>query len=185
VHLLVRSAAPAEYDAVGALTADIYGGEGLAGPAYVEILRDARSRAESPDTELLVAVDPSVNALLLGAVVFCLPDSPWAMDAHPDEAEMRMLVVAPTERGSGAGAALVDACIQRASAFGARRLVLSTKREMAAAQRLYGRLGFGRLPERDRTPRPGLELLAYSLDLWPQDSSSDSPSHVSTTRSAS
>lgn len=182
VPLFVRPATATEYDTIGALTADVFERERLAGPAYVEILRDAPTRAALPNTELLVAVD---GTALLGAVTLCLPDCPWAQDALPDEAEMRMLVVAPTSRGSGVGAALVDACIQRACAVGARRLVLSTKREMAAAQRLYGRLGFGRLPERDRTPRPGLELLAYSLDLWPQDSSSDSPSHVSTTRSAS
>ena len=84
--LLVRPATATEYDTIGALTADVFARERLAGAAYVETLRDAPTRAALP---------------------------------------------AP------------------------------------------------------RIARPGLELLAYSLDLWPQDSSSDSPSHVSTTRSAS
>jgi ribosomal protein S18 acetylase RimI-like enzyme len=185
VPFLVRPAAPAEYDAVGALTADVYGREGLAGPAYVEILRDARGRAESPGTELLVAVDPADDNPLLGAVVFCLPDSPWAMDAHPDEAEMRMLVVAPFARRAGIGAALVGACIDRSRVADASRLVLLTKPVMAAARQLYEQLGFVRVPDRDRNPRPDTVFLAYALELCPQDSSSDVRSHTSTTRSAS
>jgi hypothetical protein len=36
---------------------------------------------------------------------------------------------------------------------------------MTAAHRLYERLGFTRLPERDWTPLPGVDLLVYSLDL--------------------
>ena len=36
---------------------------------------------------------------------------------------------------------------------------------MRAAHRLYERTGFRRLPERDWSPRPGVQLLAYSLEL--------------------
>jgi ribosomal protein S18 acetylase RimI-like enzyme len=184
VPLLVRPATPAEYDAIGSLTADVYSTEALASPAYVETLRDARTRAGAPHTQLLVAMDGAEQSLL-GAVTFCLPGSPWAMDARPGEAEIRMLVVAPATRRSGIGEALVRACIDQASAAGATRLVLSTKQVMAAARRLYDRLGFRRLPERDRTTRSGAELLAYALDLCPQMSSFGSPRPGSTTQSAS
>jgi hypothetical protein len=44
-------------------------------------------------------------------------------------------------------------------------MVLSTDTRMAAAHRLYERLGFARLPERDWTPLPGVDLLVYALDL--------------------
>ena len=46
-----------------------------------------------------------------------------------------------------------------------RRVVLSTDRRMTTAQRLYERLGFTRLPERDWSPRPGIDLLVYAVDL--------------------
>ena len=44
-------------------------------------------------------------------------------------------------------------------------MVLSTDRRMTAAQRLYRRLAFTRLPERDWQPVPGIDLLVYALDL--------------------
>ena len=34
-----------------------------------------------------------------------------------------------------------------------------------AAQRLYQRAGFRRLPDRDWSPAPGVTLLAYGMDL--------------------
>jgi hypothetical protein len=36
---------------------------------------------------------------------------------------------------------------------------------MTAAHRIYERLGFTRIPERDWSPVPGVDLLAYRLDL--------------------
>jgi hypothetical protein len=36
---------------------------------------------------------------------------------------------------------------------------------MHTAHRLYERLGFSRLPERDWTPVPGITLRCYSLEL--------------------
>jgi hypothetical protein len=44
-------------------------------------------------------------------------------------------------------------------------MVLSTDPRMAAAHRLYQRLGFLRLPERDWSPVPGVVLLVYVRDL--------------------
>jgi ribosomal protein S18 acetylase RimI-like enzyme len=43
--------------------------------------------------------------------------------------------------------------------------VLSTDPLMTAAHRLYRRLGFTRLPERDWSPVPGTDLLVYSREL--------------------
>jgi hypothetical protein len=48
-----------------------------------------------------------------------------------------------------------------------RHLVLLTQPEMQAAQHLYRRAGFRRLPERDWSPAPGVVLLAYGLALPP------------------
>ncbi len=159
---LVRQAAAAELADVGALCEAVYLGEGLAGAGYGPALRDAAGRAR--DADVLVAVDPT-TAALLGSVTFCLPGSPLSQIAGPDEAEFRMLVVAPNARGDGVGRALVLACADAARAAGCTRLQLTTKQVMVAAPRLYVRLGFHRTPERDWTGRTGEPFATYALDL--------------------
>ena len=83
----------------------------------------------------------------------------------PDEAEIRALAVAPGAQHGGVGTGLLLTALNWAELAGARRVVLSTLPEMRAAHRLYERNGFRRLPDRDWSPRPGVELLAYSLEL--------------------
>ncbi|WP_254909797.1 GNAT family N-acetyltransferase, partial [Micromonospora sp. NBS 11-29] len=69
-------------------------------------------------------------------------------------------------QGRGAGAALVDACVTRAAGLGCTAVVICVRAGMAAsARRLYDRRGFVRLPEKDWTPLPGIELLGLRLDL--------------------
>jgi hypothetical protein len=55
--------------------------------------------------------------------------------------------------------------IDRALSEGVRTLVLLTQPEMRAAHHLYEEAGFGRLPDRDWSPEPGLTLLAYGKHL--------------------
>jgi ribosomal protein S18 acetylase RimI-like enzyme len=176
MDLVVREAREAELHRIGALTAEVYDGENLAGPEYLQVLRDARARWESPATTLLVAFDDGADDEgedeaeaedLLGTVVYAAPGSPWQDLATGDEVEFRMLATAVPARGRGVGEALVRACIERAKKAGAPRLVLSTGPEMVAAHRLYARLGFVRVPERDWKPRETMEYLlhAYSLPL--------------------
>ena len=83
----------------------------------------------------------------------------------PEEAEIRALAVRPEARGRGVGRALVDAVIGRAASLGVRHLLLLTQQEMTTAHRIYEEAGFARLPARDRSPQPGVDLLAYGLDL--------------------
>jgi ribosomal protein S18 acetylase RimI-like enzyme len=83
----------------------------------------------------------------------------------PDEAEIRALAVAPGVQNGGVGTGLLLTALNWAELAGARRVVLSTLPEMRAAHRLYERNGFRRLPDRDWSPRPGVQLLAYSLEL--------------------
>lgn len=162
--MLVRTARPAEYDAVGALTARVYEQAGFLRPGspYVHKLLDAASRAEK--AELLVAV--SGDGAVLGSVTYAPGGSPYAETAETeDEAGFRMLVVDPAARGQGVGEALVRACVERAVRDGASVLRLSTQPQMTAAHRLYERLGFTRTPDRDWTPEPGVDLLTYELAI--------------------
>jgi ribosomal protein S18 acetylase RimI-like enzyme len=162
----VRTANPDELAAVGDLTAATYAAEfDISGP-YASILADAARRAAAPHTEVIVAVDDGGS--VIGAVAYCGPGSPYANLAGSDEAELRMLVVAPAARHRGVGEALVRSCIERLQRDGVTALVLSTEDQlMAAAQRLYTRLGFTRTPERDWSPEPGVHLSAYRRPLDP------------------
>jgi ribosomal protein S18 acetylase RimI-like enzyme len=83
----------------------------------------------------------------------------------PDEAEIRALAVAPGVQQGGVGTGLLLTALNWAELAGARRVVLSTLPEMRAAHRLYERNGFRRLPDRDWSPAPGVQLLAYALEL--------------------
>ena len=162
--LTIRTARPDEYDAVGALTAGVYVDAGFvpADAPYVADLRDAAARGR--DAELLVALDGA--GTLAGSITYVTPGTPYAeLATRPDEAEFRMLVVDPTVRKRGTGAALVGACVERARAQARRVMRLSTDQKMTDAHRLYERLGFVRTPDRDWYPVPSITLLAYALTL--------------------
>jgi ribosomal protein S18 acetylase RimI-like enzyme len=113
----------------------------------------------------LVAVDGA--GTLLGTVTIAPPGSPWSQVAAADELEFRMLGVASAARGRGVGEALTRRVIDRAVELGLRGVTLSSSVEMAAAHRLYERLGFYRTPNLDWSPRPGVALVTYRLDLNP------------------
>ncbi|MGV8908627.1 MAG: GNAT family N-acetyltransferase [Propionicimonas sp.] len=159
----LRRALPEEYAAVGELTAGAYLADGgmPAEDPYYDVLRDAADRALAAD--LWVAVE--ANGTLLGTVTWCPPASPYRELAGPDESEFRALAVTPAGRGNGIGEALVRHCIELAEASGSAAVVISTSAWMASAHRLYQRLGFERAPERDWSPRPGLQLLALIRPL--------------------
>lgn len=166
----VRQAREDDVDEIGALTVEVYGRDGLVSDDYLAVLADARSRWGAEGTTMFVALDGGTDGLpgkqLLGSVVYAAPGSPWRNVAEGgDEAEFRMLGVLEAARGRGVGEALVRACIGQAKANGLARLVLSTDREMKAAQRLYDRLGFARAEHRDWSPLPEVNLMAYELTL--------------------
>ncbi len=164
----IRPAEPEEYDEIGELAVRVYLAAGYTrtGSHYLPVLRDAAARAEK--AELMVAVDDADR--ILGTVTYAPYGSPYAEHADsPEGAAFRMLVVDPAARGQGVGAALVEWCIARARASGVRELRLSTQTGMAAAGRLYLRLGFVRTPERDWTPEPDVDLITYGLRIPPED----------------
>ncbi|MFI6011986.1 GNAT family N-acetyltransferase [Streptomyces sp. NPDC051243] len=167
MDLVIRPVEPGEYDTLGEITAQAYLQDGLLdfgeSDEYLGELKDVAKRAAA--AEVLVAVD---NGRLLGGVTFVPSGGPMADIARPGEAEIRMLAVARSARGRGAGEALVRACVDRARAEGCVRIVLSTQRTMHSAHRIYERMGFVRTPDRDWNPIPHLSditLLTYELTL--------------------
>jgi ribosomal protein S18 acetylase RimI-like enzyme len=159
--LIVQPATPADFPRIAHLTVDAYVGDGLAPERYIPQLADVAGRAEQAD--LLVARD--ADGRIVGSVALVLSGDFGEVIVSDEEAAFRMLVVDATTRRRGVGELLVCACLERARAAGKRRMVLSTDPRMAAAHRLYERLGFTRLPERDWSPLPGVDLLVYALDL--------------------
>ncbi len=159
----LRRAAPGEYSVLGDLMVSAYE-EFLRGPddPYLESLRDVARRDR--DAEVWVAVD-EVAHQALGCVTWCPPGSPWREISGGGEGEFRMLAVAPLARGRGAGEMLVRHCESLSRQTGAAAMKLSSLGSMGAAHRLYGRLGYRRLPELDWDPAPGVHLIAYAKDL--------------------
>ena len=157
----VQPAAPADFGAIAELTVGVYLGEGLASEGYASQLADVAGRSEK--AELLVVRDG--DGAVVGSVALVLEGDFGEVTESDDEASFRMLAVSPAVRGQGVGDWLVRTCLDRARAAGKRRVVISTDPRMTAAHRLYERLGFRRLPERDWSPVPGVDLLVYGLDL--------------------
>jgi ribosomal protein S18 acetylase RimI-like enzyme len=157
----VQPARPEDFAAIAELTVAVYVNGGLASPDYASELADVAGRASHAD--LLVVRDP--GGRVLGSVALVLQGDFGNVTASDDEAAFRMMVVDPAAQGRGIGELLVVTCLDRARAARKRRMVLSTDPLMTTAHRLYRRLGFTRLPERDWSPVPGTDLLVYSREL--------------------
>ena len=169
--MIVREALPGELAEVGEIRVSAYRAGGHMSPdsAYAPVLRALGSAG---DGTVLVAVadqgdghgDPG-NGRILGTIMLQRGQDGGQLVSAEDEAEIRALAVTPEGQGRGTGNALLQATIERAGRAGVRNLVLLTQPDMRAAQHLYQKAGFRRLPERDWSPRPGMTLLAYGLTL--------------------
>lgn len=161
----IRRALPEEYPAIGELTVWAYQDDGFLreGPdtGYALRLRDVAARAEHG--EVLVAVD--VSGELLGSLTVVRAGSKYAELCRPGELEFRMLAVSPAARRRGVGEALTRAVLDTARELRLDRVVLCSLYLMRPAHRLYERLGFTRIAERDWEPDPGAHLYAYALEL--------------------
>lgn len=162
-EIAVRQARPEDVDRAGQIAVQAYVADGLLDNAdgYETHLRDAADRAVN--AELLVAVDE--HGTVLGSVTVARFGTRYAQVAEDGELEFRMLSTAVEARGRGVGELLTRAVLDRARELGCRRVVLCMAEENLKARRLYARLGFTRLPERDWAPVPGLRLLAYGLEV--------------------
>ena len=97
--------------------------------------RDVLERiVADPATTLFVARDGRRIVGMLTLAVFEIPTGvrAWIEDVVVDDAH----------RGSGAGAGLVQAALERAGELGARTVDLTSRPDREAANRLYVRMGF-------------------------------------------
>ncbi|TDC96199.1 GNAT family N-acetyltransferase [Saccharopolyspora aridisoli] len=158
----IRAALPAEYEVVGEMTAKAYADAGNlpTDGSYVSVLRDAADRAA--EAELLVALDGDRP---VGTVTVVRPGDSYAEIARAGEIEFRMLAVAPDAGSQGVGRQLVEAVVERARAEGFGRVVLCVSETAETPRRLYERMGFQRLPDRDWSPTADIRLLGFCLEL--------------------
>lgn len=159
--VVVREIRDREIDELARITLAAYEQLGFDLGTYRPSLVDVAGRAAA--ATVLVAVD---GDRLVGGVTYVGDrDNPYAEFTDDDAAGIRMLAVAPDAQGLGVGSALVIACLHRAAADHRRRVVLHTTTDMAAAQRMYDRLGFRRTPERDWKPQPHVLLHGYEMPV--------------------
>jgi len=122
-----------------------YVGGGCTEPSLADSLFNGPSVRARGD--VLVAKDST--GPLLGSAVVVASDSPARRFAMAGEAELHLLCVHPGQRGRGIGSALVSAAVETARRNGATRMILWTQPTMIAAQALYQRHNFARVPELD------------------------------------
>lgn len=175
-EIRLRDARPDELDRLSRLLEEVYGEfkphfPGDLWRAYLGEIVDVRSRRNS---ELIVA---ELTGRLVGTVGFYPEASCSALERWPvGWTSVRTLAVLTDARGQGVGEALTRECLRRAHERGAAAIGLHTNPFMAAANRLYERLGFRRAPEFDidigemftgRRLPPGAswQAQAFRLDL--------------------
>lgn len=160
--IIIRAATPDEYAAIAELTLAAYeaGGHLDGEEDYRDTLADVAGRAAAG--EILVAAD---GTELLGSVFLVRTGSSYSEIAEPGEVEFRMLAVSPKAQRRGIGERLVRACLDRARAGGAAAVAISARDFIEGPLRLYARMGFVRLPERDWSPQAGVSLVVLRYDL--------------------
>jgi putative acetyltransferase len=104
-----------------------------------------------------------ILARLDGAPVGCV----GSRALGPDTMEVKRMFVRPEAWGTGVGGTMLDALLAEARAAGHSRAILSTHKQLRAAQALYARAGFVTVPPSDEFPgvQPDIEVcMARALD---------------------
>lgn len=165
VDVRVRLMRPDEAPEVSALVESAYASDFELSEEYRASIAAVAQRAR--DHQVWVATD-AANGMLLGTVSTPRPGQAISPLVRGEELDFRFLGVAAPARRRGIGALLVEHVLLLARIRAAPRVVLNTGPDMVAAQRLYDRLGFERLHEREfRFERPdgtGFLMLAYGRD---------------------
>ena len=162
--LEVRPVRPDEYETAGALVEAAYSAGGLLDNdrGYGAHVRDVAGRVGA--VPVLVAVR---DGRIVGSVTVTPHGSGHSELAREGEVEFRYLGVAPEAWGTGVASALVDAVEAQAAGSGADRLVLCVISDNVAAEAVYERMGFTRMPDRDWWPMPEVHLRAWQRPVAP------------------
>jgi len=164
--LVIRPVRPEEYEAAGRVTAAAYAAsyDDLS-ESYLDSLRDVAGRIS--DGDVWVAADS--DGTILGTVWIAPVGRPLSPVAEPGETDFRQLAVAPAARGRGVGEALTRHVIALAIERGSHRVIMNSGPQMLGAHALYAKIGFRRLPEREKRievePGRWIDLLTFGLDL--------------------
>lgn len=159
----IRRVRPEEYALVGKLVRAAYESEYELETDYLAEMEDTASR----DTASTVLIAEEAGRIL-GSITIPNPGERQLPDSAPDEMDVRLLGVSAEARGKGIAKALMRHSAEVARDRGARRLVLHTGDQMVKAHRLYERLGFEQIPEREFTieteagPR---RIISYGLEV--------------------
>jgi ribosomal protein S18 acetylase RimI-like enzyme len=113
---------------------------------------------------VLLLARASSDAAIVGCVIYVSDTHPGKRFAREHEAEVQLIAVDPSARGRGIGKRLMDAVVNLARESGRKRLLLWTQPGMHAAQQLYEKMGFERVPERDFR-RESMDFLFMRLRL--------------------
>jgi predicted N-acetyltransferase YhbS len=166
--LQIREACPSDRDAIEAVTLSAYQEYAALMPAHWEGYRE-NILATLADVQPAAQIVADQGGHIVGTVLLYPAETVIAKTGSVPVTlvwpEVRLLAVAPTARGQGVGAALMQECVRRARQSGARVLTLHTGNIMQAAMRLYARMGFQRAPDLDFQPAPGVTAKGYRLSL--------------------
>lgn len=120
-----------------------------------------------PGVERMVA---EIDGVIIGSVALFSPEIKayeGLLDDEMDYPELRMLAISPQARGKGVARALINECIQRAKEKGFLSMGLHTADFMEDAIKLYGYLGFERLPQYDFEPtNDGIIVKAFRINFY-------------------
>ena len=181
--LVVRDAHPRELDDVARLLGEVYGvyrehfADADVWRRYIGEIVDVRSRLG--ESELIVAAR---GGALLGTIGLYGDASRSGLEQWPTGwASIRTLAVRRSARREGIGETLARECLRRAEEREVQSIGLHTAAHLAAATRLYERIGFRRAPEFDidvgemfgGRPLPEGETWtaqAYRIDLKEEES---------------
>ena len=165
--LRVRDARPEDRDAIREVTLSAYQEYAAAMPGFWDAYRRniIASVTDVGSAEQLVA---ERDGAIVGTMLLYPPrpmELPGGGRLEMRWPEVRLLAVAPAERGRGVGGALMQECVRRVRRAGGRVLSLHTTDLMRTAMRMYERMGFVRAPELDFHPTPDTTVLGFHLDL--------------------
>jgi len=141
VTFTIRPVAPADSPAIANIIRTVMPEFGASGPGFAihdpEVNDMAAAYAQGGSAYFVVELAGQVCG---GGGVAALTGADGRI------CELRKMYFLPALRGLGAGAALIGACLQAARKLGYQQCYLETLTGMDAAQRLYEKHGFRRIP---------------------------------------